>query len=234
MLLCGPMGSTDSVPTHRHVGAINHLPLRHAVFVELRARIMAGDWSPGERLFEDQIATDLEVSRNPVREALQALAAEGFVELEPRRGARVAVVSAGRANELFEMREALEGLVARLAAQRRTEEQLAELRSVVAAGLDAAARHEHDRLPALNTRFHHCLSAAAGNSMLSDSIDHLSHIIEWVYSRSVAGRSAQSWAEHHGIVEAIGHGDPEHAHSLACAHISQARTAYLNATAVGG
>lgn len=210
-------------------GGINHRPLRHAVLGELRARIMAGHWVPGERLFEDQIASELDVSRNPVREALQALAAEGFVELEPRRGARVAVVSAERANELFEVREALEGLVARLAAERRTEAQLAELRALVSAGLDAAADQRHDTLPALNTRFHQALSAAAGNSMLAESIDHLAHVIEWVYSRSIVGRSAQSWAEHHGIVEAIGRGDAVEAQRLAGNHIAKARSAYLDA-----
>ena len=88
------------------VGA-THLPLRHVVLEEIRHRIIAGVYSPGERIFEDQLAADLAVSRNPVREALQALAGEGFIELEPRRGARIAVVSQARAGELFEVREAL-------------------------------------------------------------------------------------------------------------------------------
>ena len=106
---------------------LRHQPLRRAVQDELRRAIIAGRYQQGERLFEDQIAQELEVSRNPVREALQALAGDGFVELEPRRGARVATVSAKRAEELFEVRESLEGLVARLAARRRTPAQLTEL-----------------------------------------------------------------------------------------------------------
>lgn len=208
---------------------ITHLPLRHAVLEEVRRRIMVGQWKPGERIYEDQIANELEVSRNPVREALQALAVEGFVDLEPRRGARVAIVSESRANELFEVREALEGLVARLAATRRTPEQLAELQDLVGRGLVAAASHQHDRLPGLNTQFHQLLSDVAGNALLAESIERLGHIIEWVYMRSIAGRSAQSWAEHDRIVEAIASGDANEAQRCASAHISAARVAYLAA-----
>jgi DNA-binding GntR family transcriptional regulator len=199
------------------------------VLEEVRRRIMSGQWKPGERIYEDQIANELEVSRNPVREALQALAVEGFVELEPRRGARVAVVSESRADELFEVREALEGLVARLAATRRTPAQLAELQDLVAQGLVAAASHQHDRLPGLNTRFHQTLSEASGNTLLAESIERLGHIIEWVYSRSVAGRSAQSWTEHERIVDAIASGDAQLAQDCAAAHIAAARVAYLSA-----
>ena len=109
------MDGTSTSSERSTVGS-THLPLRHAVLEEIRRRIVAGQWAQGERLFEDQIAAELNVSRNPVREALQALASEGFVELEPRRGARVATVSDARATELFEVREVLEGLVASLAA----------------------------------------------------------------------------------------------------------------------
>ena len=90
-----------------------HQPLRRAVYDEVQRRIVDGRLQQGQRIFEDQLAQELDVSRNPVREALQALQSEGFVELEPRRGARVAVITAERANELFELREALEGMVAR-------------------------------------------------------------------------------------------------------------------------
>ena len=220
--------ASKQIGTDGRPGVITQLPLRHAVLEQIRTGIMSGQWAPGERLYEDQIASELDVSRNPVREALQALAAEGFVELEPRRGARVAVVSAERANELFEMREALEGLCARLAATRRSEEQLAGLQAMLADGLAAAAAQQHDRLPSLNTEFHQALAAAAGNTMLAAAIDQLGHVIEWVYARSISGRSARSWSEHEQIVDAIARGDAEEAQRRAAAHISAARVAYLS------
>lgn len=207
---------------------LRHQPLRRAVQDELRRAIIAGRYQQGERLFEDQIAQELEVSRNPVREALQALAGDGFVELEPRRGARVATVSAKRAEELFEVRESLEGLVARLAARRRTPAQLTELQSLVAAGLGAADRGEFEALPDLNTRFHAVLSASADNSLLAAELGRLSHVIEWVYSKRIVERSAGSWTEHETIVDAIAAGDEVLAFERACGHIAHARAAYFD------
>lgn len=219
----GPIGR----PNHTTVGA-THLPLRHAVLEEVRRRIIAGVYAPGERVFEDQIAAELDVSRNPVREALQALDAEGFIELEPRRGARVAVVSAEQALELFEVREVLEGLVAGLAATRRTEAELAEMRAIVDEGTRTADDGGLSELPALNTRFHALLSATARNAMLAETIERLRHLIEWIYSQRIAMRAPQSWDEHRQIVDAIASGDPVAAERVARAHIASARAAYTD------
>jgi DNA-binding GntR family transcriptional regulator len=219
----GPPGTARVAAS---VGA-SHLPLRHAVLEAVRARIVAGVWAQGERLFEDQIAAELGVSRNPVREALQALQGEGFVELEPRRGARVAVVSADQARELFEVREVLEGLVASLAATRRSDAELAEMRDIVTVGRDAAEHGRLAELPSLNTQFHHLLAATARNEMLADTIERLRHLIEWIYSQRIAQRAPLSWLEHGEIVEAIATGDAATAERVARAHIAQARDAYL-------
>lgn len=218
-----------SLDERRRAIGSNHLPLRHAVYLELRSRIIAGDWEPGERLFEDQIALELEVSRNPVREALQALSAEGFVELEPRRGARVAVISPQRAVELFEVREALEGLVARLAAERRSDDDVQRLRTLVVDGKAATAREDAAAITALNSQFHELLGSISGNSMLAETVAHLSHLIEWVYRRSISRRSAQSWQEHAEIVEAIASGDTARAERLSTAHVAAAKAAFLAA-----
>lgn len=213
------------------VQAISHQPLRHAVLTEIRRRITEGHYAQGVRLFEDQIAAELAVSRNPVREALQALAKEGFVELEPRRGARVAKVSADRASELFEVRGALEALMARLAAERRSEADLAELNRLVRAGLDAVAAGDSAVLPGLNTQFHECLGVAAGNQLLTQTIQDLSHVIQWVYARHVGRRGADSWAEHAAIVDAIARRDGAAAERAAHDHIKGARSAYMESSA---
>lgn len=211
-----------------------HLPLRHAVLEEIRRRIIDGVYSPGQRVFEDQIAADLDVSRNPVREALQALAGEGFIELEPRRGARVAVVSQSRAGELFEVREVLEGLVASLAATRRTDVEVAAMRAVVDDGREAAERGNLAALPALNTRFHTLLATTARNEMLAETIEHLRHLIEWIYSQRIAQRAPRSWNEHSQIVDAIASGDANAAERVARAHIAMARAAYVDLREAAG
>lgn len=216
-----------STPKDGRVGRA-HLPLRRAVYDEVQRRIVDGRLQQGERIFEDQLAHELDVSRNPVREALQALELEGFVELEPRRGARVAVISPQRAGDLFELREALEGMVARLAATRRTAEQLSQLQRVVELGSTAAATGDLAVLPALNTDFHALLCAAADNSMLAESVERMSQLIQWVYTKRVTQRGIRSWNEHRGIVEAIARSDPDRAFYEACTHISNARMAYLS------
>lgn len=226
-------GNTIGNGTRAPVGA-THLPLRHAVFEEIRRRIVAGAWEPGERILEDQLAAELDVSRNPVREALQALAAEGFVELEPRRGARVATISPDRVAELFEVREVLEGLVAKLAAQRCTASDLDELRAVLDDGLRTADAKDLASLPALNTRFHQLLASIAGNEMLAETIERLRHLIEWIYSQRIAERAPQSWDEHSRIVDAIASGDAADAERVARDHIARARAAYTGTPSVTG
>jgi len=215
-----------SAPATIRVGRA-HQPLRRAVYDEVQRRIVDGRLQQGERIFEDQLAQELDVSRNPVREALQALESEGFVELEPRRGARVAMVSVERANELFELREALEGMVARLAAQRCTPDQLLRLQRLVRLGADTARSGDLVALPALNTEFHRLLCDAANNSMLADSVERMSQLIQWVYTKRITQRGSKSWTEHHRIVDAIADGDPARAFSEACEHISNARRAYI-------
>ncbi len=207
------------------VGSL-HLPLRQAVLDALRASIIDGTYAHGERLVEEEIAARYDVSRNPIREALHALSVEGFVVLEPRRGARVATMDARRARDLFEVRAPLEGLVARLAAERRTDTQLGQLRRVLGVGNAAVAAGRIDDLPALNTEFHTTLAAAADNELLASTLARLSDIIRWVYAARIQRRSQRSWCEHAGIVEAVAAGDGARAERCGFDHIVAAAAAY--------
>jgi DNA-binding GntR family transcriptional regulator len=208
------------------VGAA-HRPLGDAVLEALRDAIIAGHYAQGERLVEDEIATRFEVSRNPIRAALQMLAVEGLVTLEPRRGARVALLDHDRARELFELRGPLEGLVARLAADRRGDHDIATLHDLVERGLHAGAAGQLERLPALNTEFHAALAAAAGNTLLATTLHRLSDQIRWAYASHVARRWQQSWQEHAAIVAAVAAGDLTRAGREGLAHIANAAAVYL-------
>ncbi|MEO6156039.1 MAG: GntR family transcriptional regulator, partial [Ilumatobacteraceae bacterium] len=152
----------------------------------------------------------------------------GYIELEPRRGARVAAISAERASKLFEVREALEGLVAELAAQRRSAEQVTELDAVVRRGIAAADSGDHSVLPALNTEFHRLLSQAAHNELLSEIVERIAHLIQWAYVRRITQRSERSWAEHAEIAAAVASGDSDAAFARASTHIAHARDAFLH------
>ena len=208
----------------RTVGA-RHRPLRLAVLEELRNDIISGVYQPGDRLVEEEIAGRFDVSRNPIREALHTLSTEGFVVVEPRRGARVASVTAQQARELFELRTPLEGVVARLAAARRSTGDVDKLRRLVDRGVAA----ELDELPALNTQFHGALADAAGNELLTGTLGRLSDIIRWIYAARIRERSQQSWIEHAGIVEAVAARDVELAERLGTEHIARASVAYEEA-----
>lgn len=205
-----------------------HLPLVDVVAAELRRLIVTGHWPQGHRLVESRIAEQLGVSRNPVREALRALEAEGYVVHEPRRGARVARLDADEVAQLLEVRRALEELAAGLAARRRSEVHVAALRDVVARGWALVESGDLTDLPALNTRFHQLLTEASGNRQLDQLIGPMRDRIQWIYSARVRDRAPASWAEHAAIAEAIAAGDEERARVLAGAHIGQATAAFLD------
>src|SRR3954465_11647259 len=110
------------------IGA-QHLGLRDQVLSELRQRIVNGDYPPGQRLTEERLAADFGVSRNPVREALRIVEADGAVTMMPRRGAGVATPDASPVADLFAVRSSLETVAARMAAERATPQDVAALRS---------------------------------------------------------------------------------------------------------
>jgi DNA-binding GntR family transcriptional regulator len=218
-------GGTVADVTPPTVGA-RHLPLSQAVVDELRAAIIGGAYAQGERLVEEEVAARFDVSRNPIREALRALSTEGFVVIEPRRGARVATMDGDSARELFELRAPLEGLVAGLAAQRRSPAHLARLGEIVAAGRQAIAEDRLHDLPLLNTEFHEALAEAAGNELLRSTLGRLSDIIRWLYAARISRRSTKSWDEHAAIVDAVAAGDVPRAQRCGEQHIAAAAAAY--------
>lgn len=105
----------------------NYKPLRELVFESLREAIIIGKLSPGERMMEIQLAEEMGVSRTPIREAIRKLELEGLVVMIPRKGAYVAGVSLKDIADVFEIRRALEGLAAELAAERASDEEFEEM-----------------------------------------------------------------------------------------------------------
>lgn len=192
----------------------------------VRDEIVAGRLRPGERLPESRLAEEHDVSRIPVREALQRLEAEGFVRIVPNRGAVVGHVSPTEAIDLLEVRAAIELLVVQRAAERRTDAQVAELRALVERGLAATEQGALAELPALNVEFHSQLARIAGNSIAADLVEQLRHKIEWVYSVDLDNRAGESWREHAEMVEAIAAGDRRLAAKLMRRHIDHADEAY--------
>jgi DNA-binding GntR family transcriptional regulator len=145
----------------------------------LRDAILRGDLKPGEKLDQSGIAKRLRVSRTPVRNALLILSNEGLVEMAPHLGAVVSEISAEEVEEIYFLRGILEGVAARLGAERMTDEQIASLRAL----LDKMnASSDLDEWLRLNTRFHYLVYEQADMPRLLALIDSI-HDITLPYSR---------------------------------------------------
>jgi DNA-binding GntR family transcriptional regulator len=206
-----------------------HLPLRDQVTAEIRRLIISGELAQGERLVEDRLAARLGVSRNPVRESIRVLAAEGFVLVIPRIGATVARLSPAEAEELFDVRMAIEGLAARLAARKRTPETAARLRMVLDSAKEAVEGGRLERVADLNTAFHLAVGEVAGNSYLNLMMAPMLLRAQWVFRQTAAVRGPHSWSEHLSLCEAIAAGDEDEAQARAVAHVAAARRSFLAA-----
>ncbi len=203
----------------------SHSPLFALVTDKLRERILKGDYAPGERLVENKLSAELGVSRIPVREALRALASEGLVLIEPRRGASVAKLSPDIVREMVEVRATLEGLNAKLAAQRRDPALIAELEAVLQQGMEAAAQGKADELLTLNSRFHEVLGNIAANSVLQEMMRSLRERTAVLFGPANTVRARQNWDEHAQILQAVIAGDADLAALLAARHVYSAAKA---------
>ncbi|MFJ9210731.1 GntR family transcriptional regulator [Streptomyces sp. NPDC102264] len=191
--------------------------VRERVLTALRQDIIAGRLRPGDRLVERELAERFEVSRVPVREAIRALVAEGFVLFETPRRTVVRRLTQADVDELFELREALEVYAAGLAAERASRDSLAELEELLDRAAVATRVRDAERITDINTRFHDRVLAMAGNSLLIS-------VMEPVAGRlRLLTRQNEKWPElldeHRALYEAIASGDPDRARARALAHV---------------
>lgn len=219
--------SQDGSPRGARVEKLGsaHSPLTKLVADSIRERIASGALAPGERLVEAHLSEQLGVSRMPVREALRALAAEGMVTIEPRRGASVTVYTPEQVQELVEVRATLEGLNAKLAARRRDPVQHARLQQMLAAGSPLHDASDPAAMQQANTDFHEALAQAAANSVLRDLVRMLRERTAVIFAPHAGKRAAQTWEEHGAILRAVLDGDAELAALLAARHVHSAAQA---------
>jgi DNA-binding GntR family transcriptional regulator len=226
------MALTTGIPKRR-LGE-EHSSLHDRVVMELRQAILSGRLKPGERLIEGHLANELGVSRNPVREAIRALASEGLIEVTARRGAAVATMTEQEARETIEVRALLEGQNARLAARRQDGQIIKRIEAVLAKGTAAVASKRFDQLFDLNQRFHSELAAAGQNTVLGDLLQRLRERTAMLFAPMDPGRQARSWEEHSAILRAIIQGDERTAATLAAEHVMRAGMDFLVGLNTGG
>ena len=188
---------------------------------ELRERIYAGDYPLGTKLRQEQLAEDLQISRTPLREALRVLESEGLLHSEPGRGVRVVPADINKVFAAYQLREMIDGLAARLAAQSPDAAARAALPDRLAAqraALDPWVPGEYTRE---NVSFHLALIELSGNDYLAAEAP-IVRMTSQVFTpvEIVEPQHAKlAVAQHEQIVEAITAGDGDAAERLARAHI---------------
>ena len=197
-------------------------PLKDLVYLELKHKILTGEIVSQTRLMEIDLSEKMNVSRTPIREAIKRLSEDGLVKVEPRRGAYVANISIKDMLDVFEVREDMEGFVAKLAAQRITDEEKAELREI-AAEYEAAIEKADDKenIIALDEKFHNFIVKCSGNETLSELVKYVQELsLRFRYLYYDDFSLYESTAEQHNrIMEAINGGRGDEARIEADAHV---------------
>ena len=192
----------------------------------LRADIIAGSLPFGSRLRIEELANRYGVSHMPVREALRELHGEGLVIIERNRGARVRPIHLGFVEDLFDIRSAIETMLARRACERRTKAHMTELIAAEEELEGYVATKDYDSVPRANRRFHGVINEAAGNPGALPLVDRHWLLVAalWQrYKRIDSERFHGVIDDHRHIIKAIDRRDSASAFLLMGAHIEKAK-----------
>ncbi len=200
------------------------LPLEERVYARLEEEILTGKLRRGEQLRETALAARLEVSRTPIRSALHRLAEEGLVELCANKGASVVGIANEDIEDIYAIRIRLEGLAARLAAERMSADEKAELCASVELAEFYLNKNSEEKCGELDTEFHSMIFKASGSRMLSKILCDLHKNIKAYrkLSLSSSARAKSSISEHKEIARAISDSNGDEAERLTQIHLSAA------------
>ena len=190
--------------------------------------ILAGEFIPGARLDEQQLAQRFGVSRTPVREALRQLATSGLIDLRPRRGALVASVTPDELETMFVAMAEMEASCARLSALRMTPLERRRLQALHESMAEWVRASDPDAYADANQTFHLTIYAGAHNSVVADFTAGLRRRLA-PFRRAqfrTVGRLPRSYAEHADVVQAILAGDAAAAHAAMLHHVSLVEDAF--------
>ncbi len=210
-------------------------PLREQVLDLLRREIVEMRLRPGQRLVERELTERIGVSRTTIRECLRQLAAEGLVTTIPQKGVIVAIPSPKEAEELYEVRALLEGIVAREFVQNATAPQVRALRSALLGLDESEAADDPGVMLQAKKRFYDVLFDGAGNMTVRSILEGLQARISVLRATSLAvpGRPRQSVLEIGAIVGAIERRDADGAADAAALHVRQAARALFSQLSTG-
>lgn len=201
--------------------------------IALREAIIKGDIAPGEKLNEPKLAEQYQVSRGPLREAIRRLVAMKLVRHVPHVGASVVTLGLNSILELYEVREALEGKAAALAAENMSEADIAKLRVLLELHRQHSEKNEGEYMQTEGDfDFHYQIIKGSGNQLLTDQLcDELYHLIRMFRFQTsrFKSRSNRALIEHEQLIYAIEQRDPQLAEILMRKHIARAKASIKEA-----
>jgi len=205
------------------------LSIREHVYRFLKQMILEGEYKPGDRLIERELAAKLNISRTPIREALFRLESQGFVKTVPRKGVVVSDVSENDIIEVFTILSSLEVLSVKLAAQRINKEMMEKFDEKIAE-LESFEAQSEEEFEIKHTEMNYLIYQAAKSPKLYDILSGLMDYIHMSANMGyeTPGRRRESLREHIGIMKAIRNGEVEMAESLTKIHIENAKKAYIH------
>lgn len=195
--------------------------LSSRVFRKLREDILSGKYKQHDELREITIGEELGVSRTPVREALRQLELEGLVQIIPNKGAYVNLITAEDVQDIYLIRARLEGLCARMAAERITEDELTQMEEIIMLSEFHEKKQNYTQVCQQDSRFHETLYGACKSKILEHLLKDFHHYVEKVRKKSLESgtRAGKATKEHAAILDALKARNPEKADDLTTLHV---------------
>jgi DNA-binding GntR family transcriptional regulator len=201
--------------------------VRNEVYEHLKLEILSGILEPNTKLAEIPLSERLGVSRTPVREAVQRLAQDGLVLIQANKGAKVRGINAQEIEEIYTVREVLDGLAARLAAQHHTTKHLKSMQLALEKLENAPATAYTEQVNA-DLEFHNAIATASGNNTLETTLHSLAQSVARVKLLTrETNQNKLTQEAHHKILESIKAKDPEAAEFAAREHVRMFRQLLL-------
>ena len=199
------------------------------VYAELKRQIISLELKPGERVYEPAMASALQVSRTPLREAIRRLISESLLEQQRTGGVLVPALDEAAISELYEVRAAMESLMARNACLKATQADIDALEAILER--NAAMVGFADEAMKQGMALHGKIAGIAGNSWARRFHDQISNQMERYrhFTNSTQERRDQALAQHRTLVAAVAAGDPDQAARIAFDHVMGARDAAVRA-----
>ena len=200
--------------------------LNERAYKNLLNRILNFKFKPGEKIIEEKLSRQLNVSRTPLREALRRLEKEGFIENISRRGCYVKKMSAEEMLKIYEIREVLEGLGARLASGKISPEKFKELEKIVKEMGDCIKRDDYVKYNERDLKFHKIIISESGNPLLEQIMERFSLQTKsfFINSKTFPSKLKERRAlkEYKQIINSLKNGSPVLAEKVARRHIRNA------------